>query len=152
MTKTEEQAPAVAAPKFFDITSRYMADHVDVVIKDTLADRDHDTGIRIRIKSSQSMEALDTAMAWRSSHEPEGEPDEKGDKRLSSKQMIELWREQAIAVTESWDNIGAGTESIECNPANVRALYTNPNAQWIYIQVLKVLLDDSNFFVKPRSS
>jgi hypothetical protein len=131
----------------FDITSRYIAESIVLHIMDTLVDKTIDTGMSIRLRSSQSPIVFDATVAWRAVNEPED-----ADGTLTTAQVIALWLEQCIAATESWDGIDIGDTPIECTPENVRALYTNPQAQWIYQQVLAVFLDDSRFFVKPRSN
>jgi hypothetical protein len=139
--------PLPAKRPGFDITSRYMREHVDVAIMDTLVDKTVDTGMSIHLKSSQSAEVFAATVTWRTTNEPKDE-----DGTLTSEQVVNLWLEQCIAATSAWDGINDGETPIECTPENVRALYTNPQAQWIYQQVLAVLLDDSRFFVKPRSN
>jgi len=138
-------APAAPPTPVFDISTRFMAPSIEVPIMDTLVDRGRDTGMRVRIKSPQSVEARDAARAYRATLPPDTET-------LSLAQIDGVWLAQLVAATESWSGFVSGGAEIPCTPENVAALYENPQAMWIYTQVFTAFLDVSRFFGKPRSS
>jgi len=140
---TDGAAPAQS--NVFDISTRFMAPSIDVPIMDTLVDREKDTGMRVRIKSPQSVEARDAARAYRATLPPDTET-------MSLAQIDGVWLAQLVAATESWSGFVSGGAEIPCTPENVAALYENPQAMWIYTQVFGAFLDVSRFFGKPRSS
>ena len=137
--------PAPAPKPVFDISSRFMAETIQVPIMDTLVDRKRDTGMRVVIRSSQSDQARDAGRAFRASIVIDGDG-------MTATQIDDLFLAQLVAVTVSWSGFtSAGTE-IECTPANVRALYGNPQAAWIYQQVFAAFMDTARFFATPRPS
>jgi hypothetical protein len=150
-TRTQPKIPKFAPPavdlvvKIFDISTRFMAPSLDVPIMDTLLDRDRDTGMRVRIKSPQSVEARDAARAYRATLPPSDAP-------MTPAQVDGVWLAQLVAATESWSGFVNQGEDVPCTPENIRALYENTQAMWIYAQVFGAFLDASRFFGSPRSS
>lgn len=145
-TRTQSpKTPPAAPPAVFDITSRYMAETLEVAIMDTLVDRTADTGMRVVIRSSQSAEARDAARTYRATQTI-------GSDGLSAEQIDDLFLAQLVAVTVSWSGFTSGGEAIPCTPENVRALYANPQAAWIYQQVFGAFMDTARFFETPRAS
>lgn len=139
--RTLKLTPAKPA---FELATRYMAPTLEVVIYDTLVDRTADTGVRITIKSPQSVEARDAARAYRATITTDGD--------LTPDQVDGLFLAQVSACTVAWDGFTHDGAVLECTPDNVRALYDNPACGWIYQQVLAAFLDTSRFFATPRAS
>lgn len=144
MAKTRTQPKAEETVKVFDLTERFMAPTIEIVIKDTLVDRDRDTGVRITLKSPQSVEARDAARKARASFTTDGE--------LTPAQVDDLFLEQLVACTVAWSGFTMDGDVLDCTPENVRAIYSNPACQWIYTQVMSAFVDTARFFAARRSS
>jgi hypothetical protein len=62
---------------------------------------------------------------------------------------IEDETDYLVAATLSW-NVTRGGQPVECTPANVRALYTDPKKQWVRAQV-RAGLHKTELFIKDSA-
>lgn len=149
MAKTRTQpnpdTSATDTVKVFDLASRFMAPTIEVKIMDTLVDRTQDTGVRITLKSPQSVEARDAARTFRAALALEG-----GD--MTAQQIDDLFLEQLVACTCGWAGFTFEGADLPCTAENVRTLYGNPACGWIYQQVMTAFLDTARFFDAKKTS
>jgi hypothetical protein len=66
-----------------------------------------------------------------------------GKAELSAKELEERLVERLVSVTLNWTNILYQGEAMDCNPQNVRKLYSEQN--WIREQVARFVEDRSHF-------
>jgi hypothetical protein len=62
---------------------------------------------------------------------------------------IEDETDYLVAATLSW-NLTRGGVAIECTPANVRAIYTDPKRQWLRAQV-RAGINKTELFIKDSA-
>ena len=127
----------------FDLSTRYAADTIEVVIHDPLDKSD--TGARITIHSPRSS----AARLARSRGTPLRFAD--GKTEATEEEIHANLLEQTIGVTADWAGFTVGAEPLLFTPENVRALYTDPRTEWIQVEVLEAYLDASRFFGTPRT-
>lgn len=138
-----QSTPASAPAKVLDISTRRMAESVEVAITDPL-DATVDTGMRVVVRSPNSSTMRAASAAWYAEHAPEG--------KIEKGQWTSFMLEMAIAGTVSWNGIVDGVIPVASTPENIRALYEHPETAWIGEQVAAAYTDKSRFFGKPRIS
>lgn len=134
-------------PPVFDLSSRYMAETVDIDIVDPV-DGKSPTGLVWTIGSQFSKEARAAAMtAQRIRITPNGEVEAESLGGLNDTIL-----DQLVAVTAGWQNLTVNGEPLPCTPENARALLTDPRTAWIRPQVQAAYLSLSRFFdsAKPN--
>lgn len=143
-----------AAPKQkpFDLSTRRQSETTVVTILDPAEPtRDVDTGIRIKIASIYSREAMDALQESRADVALVKDGEEKPSRGR--------WFEQTIAVTLAWWDINGPSDGIvvagevwACTPENVRRLYESKEYGWVQPQVQAKFLDLAAFFSAPKAS
>lgn len=127
------------SPGVFDLSTRYMAETIDIPILDPKTDEL--TGMRWTIASQFSKEAREAAvanatLALNAKGEVEATTDEARDGLL----------EQVIAATRGWSGFVVAGEPLTFSPENVRAILTDVRTAWIRSQVMAGYLSLSRFF------
>jgi hypothetical protein len=173
--RKEREAPTASTPKVFDVGQRRARGTVDVPIYDPEdLTRLVDTGIRIRIASVWSKEAIDAATKAAEGKDIRIE-ETNGERRvIASEDLIDAnVFEQTIGATVYWYHTEPNSpkrpdgtwapeegfdgvmlidgEKVPCTPDAVRELYTNPETRWMQKQVEPWYLNVSNFFGGPKS-
>ena len=139
----QDQKPAQA----FDLSSRYMAETLDVPIMDTLVDPTQETGMVWTITSQFSKQARNAALAA-----TKVRLDTKGNVVADAvADFDDSLIEQLVAVTLSWRGVTVNGEPLACTPENVRALLTDERTAWMRPQVQAAYLSLSRFFTKASA-
>jgi hypothetical protein len=138
-TMVKPKAAPQTSPGVFDLSSRYMAEQIDVPINDPVTGKP--TGMTWTIASQFSKEAREAAvanatLALNAKGEVEATTDEARDGLL----------EQAIAATRGWNGFVVAGEPLAFSPENVRAILTDVRTAWIRSQVMAGYLSLSRFF------
>jgi hypothetical protein len=136
--KSPTKSPSPSGP--FDLSTRYMAEEVDVPIIDPVTKEP--TGMTWTIASQFSKEARAAAMGG-----TRFVIDEKGNVKADGEEDDrDGFLEQIIAATRRWSNFVVSGEPLPCTPENARALLTDVRTAWIRPQVQTAYLSLSRFF------
>lgn len=143
MRKTRTPAAPTA---MFDLSSRYMAETLDIPIMDP-ENPDVPTGMVWTVGSQFSKAARAAAMAatkLRLNAKGEVEADAVSD-------FDDTLLEQLVAVTVRWAGFTVNGVALACTPENARALLTDERTAWMRPQVQTGYLSLSRFFTKASA-
>ena len=130
----------------FDISSRYMAETVDVEIMDP-EDATVHTGMVWTIGSQHSKEAKQAMFSA-----TKLTLNKKGEVEASAGVFDDTLLEQLVAVSRGWTGANVNGEPLPHTPENVRSLLTDPRTAWMRPQVQNAFLSLSGFFSHAKAS
>lgn len=143
MAKTRTQLPPTT--KVFDLSSRYMAETLDIPIVDP--EDGSPTGMTWTVGSQFSKAARAAAMAatkLRLNLKGEVEADAVTD-------FDDTLLDQLVAVTLRWSGFTVQGVELPCTSENARALLTDERTAWMRPQVQSGYLSLSRFFTKANA-
>jgi hypothetical protein len=145
MAKSRTHAHATQEAKVFDLSTRYMAESLDIPILDP--ETNEPTGMTWTVGSQFSKAARAAAMAatrLRLNAKGEVEADAVTD-------FDDTLLDQLVAVTLRWSGFKVEGAELPCTPENVRALLTDERTAWMRPQVQTGYLTLSRFFTKANA-
>lgn len=145
MAKTRTHSNATQAAQVFDLSTRYMAESLDIPILDP--ETNQPTGMIWTVGSQFSKSARAAAMAatrLRMNAKGEVEADAVTD-------FDDTLLDQLVAVTLRWSGFTVAGEALPCTPENARALLTDERTAWMRPQVQTGYLNLSRFFTTANA-
>ena len=146
MSRKARTTEGVALSHGFEISSRYMAETVDVPIMDP-EDSTTATGMVWTIGSQHSKEAKQAMFAA-----TKLTLNKKGEVEASAGVFDDTLLEQLVAVTRHWTGANVNGEPLACTPENARTLLTDSRTAWMRPQVQNAFLSLSGFFSTAKAN